>query len=1442
MAVGRLPGAGGRGPRRLLVATAVAHMPRSPAGNRPGLVRSRQKIIDLFTTRLGYTHVSDLGLDPDRNTLLDQLDHFATDPDRRPDDIVAVYLAGHGQLLGSTPRRHMFFPSDADLAHPKQALPTAQIASVLLDDTPINNLLLLLDACHAGQGTSDAVAAALESLRRSPDNDSAGIAFIASAQPAQPALAEAFPELLTAAVDSLATAGEKPETLSLGSLVAHMNANPQRPPTQSIEWHAAKMLGRIPPFFINPRRRVHAFEADLAIQQAAEWQNQDRRRETELARRMVVRAKASFGEDGGWWFAGRRRALTEITSWVHEPDPLRPALVVTGGPGSGKTAVLGLIAVLTHTERYHTVPVHLLDLPERAIPRPGSVDVAIYAQALTNEDVLKGLTAGARVSAATPGAFLDTLSGWDRPFTAIIDALDEAATPDALLTQVIHPLIRYGKGRVRLLLGTRPHLLRHVQVDTTVLDLDNADFADRAALGAYAMRGLTDSHPVSPYAQARPALVSAVARAVADAAFPSFLVARIASGTLAAQDDTVDPDDPQWLRSLPQTADSAMAKDLDERLGPDAERARHLLRPLAYAEGQGLPWEDVWAPLAARMAGRAYSDEDLLWLQRSTGRYVVEATEAGHSAYRLYHLALAEHLRRDDDELAAQHAYVDVLRRTLPRTPQARPDWSRGHPYTLGYLSTHAARCGRLDALVEDYEFLVHAEPMALLAALDHVTAEPARRRADIYRASAGDHRRTEPQIRRELLAVDAVRFGDRGLARSLSRGAPWRPAWATDSQITRDFKDHTSAVNGVACGKVADRTVAVSAGSDGAVRVWDLETGVQRWLLIGHQGAVNAVGCTVLGDVPVAVTGGDDYTVRVWNLLTGEAMSVLSGQAGAVNGLACTTVNRLPIAVVGGGDAAVRIWDLTTGDQTATLTGHAGAVNGVACTTVDGLPHAVSVGAEGSVRLWNLQERTESAVFHGHTSWVWAVSCTTVGDVPVAVSGGGGDGHICIWDLREHRLLQVLSGDTGWVNGVACTVVDGVPQAVVGGGDFTVRAWDLAQGLPGAVMESHAGAVNAVATAVVGGTPVAVTGGADGSVRAWDLRAGRFRLAMGGTVPGVREAAPADDAAAAPQSPAPAAEPRPEPADRVYSGHTGWLWSVAHTMVDGVPVALTVGGDGEGAVRLWDMRTGEQRAVLTGYTGAVNVGACARVDGVPVAVVGGGGDYTLAVWDLSTGLARPPLRGHTDWIWAVDTTTASGRTLAVSGDAGGMVHTWDLLTGEHVGSVHAHAGVVNGIACTQAEGRHLVLTVGDDGAMRTWDLLTWQRLGSVAAHTGVVNGVACTTVDGRKVALTVGDDGAIRSWDVGTGEQSGSFSGHAGVVNAVAARRLDGVPVAVTVGDDYTLRVWNLGSGAELLNWATPYPARAVCLTPAGDIVVGTGHEVVAFERGDASDSGFTH
>ncbi|WP_406631970.1 caspase family protein [Amycolatopsis sp. WGS_07] len=89
-------------PRRYLIASAVAHYPKAPRWDRPGLVEARDEIISLFTEDLGYQHVSTLGLDPTQVQLTERLRSFCRDDARRPDDIVAVYIGGHGEILDET--------------------------------------------------------------------------------------------------------------------------------------------------------------------------------------------------------------------------------------------------------------------------------------------------------------------------------------------------------------------------------------------------------------------------------------------------------------------------------------------------------------------------------------------------------------------------------------------------------------------------------------------------------------------------------------------------------------------------------------------------------------------------------------------------------------------------------------------------------------------------------------------------------------------------------------------------------------------------------------------------------------------------------------------------------------------------------------------------------------------------------------------------------------------------------------------------------------------------------------------------------------------------------------------------------------------------------------------------------------------------------------------
>ncbi|WP_326740431.1 caspase family protein [Streptomyces sp. NBC_01022] len=1275
------------GPRRFLIAAVVADYPKNRAWNRPGLLQARDRVVGLFTGPLGYRLHDPLPLSPTRQQLTDALRAFCASPERREDDLLTLYLSCHGEILDDG-GEHVLLTADTDpddLVY--TALPTADLTRAMLRGTRIRKVMLLLDACYVGQGGNQMAAAALERLGATWGRSSgSGLVVVSSAQPHQPATAGLFPTLLEQAVTGLSVAGHGPNSLSVNAIVQHINGSEDRPGHQRIGLAMVGLDGEPPAFFPNPRHDTRLSEVDLALQQAAVFEEQDQRRETEFTSRLLKRAMGyQNGPDDNhtapaWWFSGRRTVLHDLAAWLNASTSSDQwaCRVVTAAPGSGKTAVLGLVAALAHPERRRTVPLHALGLPPDLLA-PGTIDAAVYAQRLTDTEVLDAIAAAARLRTATVGELLEALSHRLQPLTVLIDALDEAATPHTLCTTILRPLIEHSRGRIRLLLGTRPYLLPRLGTDLTdtehVLDLDSPRYADRPALTTYTARTLLQAHSTSPYRD-QPHAVRPVAEAVATAAGHSFLIARITAGTLAATATIPDPADPAWQASLPRHAGEAIREDLHQRLGHHADRATDLLRPLAHTQGQGLPWEDIWAPLATAISGRTYTDNDLLWLRHNAGSYVVEATENDRSAYRLYHEAMAEHLRGNTDDRAVHTAYVRILTDRVPYRADGTPDWSRAHPYTLTHLAHHAARAGLIDQLLADSEYLVHAHPRGLTPHLHHAHHDTARLAAAVYRTGLHLHHDTTPRKRRQLLALDATRAGAHHLHQNLTRHVPpgnWTAQWATGSTFSTALRD----------------------------------------TLTGHTNAVEAVACTMLDGEPVAVTSGWDWTVRVWDLATGRPVGEpLTGHTTGVAAVACAMLDGKPIAVTASLDRTVRVWDLTTGRPLGEpLTGHTTGVAAVACAMLDGKPIAVTASLDRTVRVWDLTTRQPvGEPLTGHTDTVEAVACAMLDGKPIAVTASL-DRTVRVWDLTTRQPVgEPLTGHTDTVKDVACAMLDGEPIAVTASLDRTVRVWDLTTGRPvGEPLTGHTNSVKAVACTALDGQPVAVTASLDDTVRVWNLTTRQ-----------------------------PVGEP--------LTGHTDTVAAVACTTLDGQPVAVTASLDD--TVRVWNLTTRQPVGEpLTGHINTVKDVACAMLDGRPVAVTAGR-DRTVRVWDLTT--RRPvgePLTGHTGTVEAVAWAMFDGRPVAVTAGWDRTVRVWDLTTRQPVGEpLTGHTNTVKDVACAMLDGQPVAVTASLDRTVRVWDLTTRQPVGEpLTGHTNTVEAVACAMLDGRPVAVTAwqGQDGA---------------------------------------------------------------------------------------------------
>ncbi|MGN2639067.1 caspase family protein [Nocardia takedensis] len=1392
----------GEQPRRYLLATAVATHTEAPHWNRPGLEQAREQMIELFTERFGYEFVTTLGMNPTQFQLRKELRGFCIRGDLRPQDIVVFYFTGHGHRLDQT-GEYVLVTSDTDPADLPSAMTTTELARVMLLGTPVRRLLLILDTCYSGQGGAEFAAASATAVtghwRDEPDN---GVVVITSTQPRQFARAGVFPRLFREAAESGATAGEIPDTLPLDTITKALQRNPELSREQRVEFHHVRGSGPVPPFLPNPRRKPS--EVDLVLARVAERESHSTRRDDEFRNRLLPLARGST-DPRFWWFCGRHRALTDISAWLSEPRAARPLLAVTGAPGSGKSAVLGLIATLTHPEYRRIVPTATLGLPEAAVPPPGSVDVAFHARRLSVEEVRAGIAAAADVPAGKGTELVGALRRREGTMTVLIDALDEAENPDELVRELLWPLVHHCGGSFRLLVGTRPDLLKALRADRAdAIDLDAPDYVDFPALAAYVRRGLVEGTPETVYARLDGVFVGAIAHAVAAQSAPSFLVARTVTETLAADPRIPDPYDLDWQRSLPKLLDQAMHLDLESRLRENADKARALLRPLAFAEGEGLPWEDLWAPLASRIAGADYTDDDLMWLRRNAESFMVESTEAGRSAYRPYHRAMAEYLKGDHDPITVHTAFFEVLRGRVPVTADGHRDWSRAHPYTLRHLATHAAHAARLDDLIADMDYLVHAVPEALLAALPTIATETGRLTRAIYRCSADRHRTLPSARRRQVLALDAARFHAEDQLRELNRTLIWQPRWATGNLTHRAHRGtlagHALAVNAVAVHRVDGHHVAVTTSKDETARIWDLATASERAVLQGHRGWVNDVVCTTLEHRPVAITTSNDHTARVWDLTDATETAVLTGHTEPVNSVAVTDLDGHPVAVTTSDDHTARIWDLHTATTRAVLTGHTGWVDAVTCTRIDGRPVAVTTGDDHTARVWDLATGTERAVLRGHESWLNAVATLDIDGIPIAVTTSQ-DETVRVWDLRTGTQTAVLTGHAGAVGAVATTRLDGRPVAVTAGDDHTVRVWDLFAHTQRAVLRGHTSWVIAGAVADIDGQPVAITTGQDRTARIWNLTGATPRETLTG------HTAPVIAVAVADVDGHPVAITTGEdrtarvwdldttPGATDNGNDNGWLAAVAVADIDRTPVALTTGRDN--TVRVWDLTDAAERAVLAGHTRPIHRVSVAELSGRPVAVTTSW-DNTVRVWDLTGQTSCTVLTGHTMLVNAVAVTHVHGHPIAVTAGRDETVRLWDLRTATQCGALTGHTSVVIAMAVAHVDGRALAVTTAHDDAVRVWDLATATQRATLTGHSRWVNAVACTTVEGHAVAVSAGEDATVRIWDLATGTHRATLSGHTEAVNALAVTALGDRPVAVTASDDHTVRIWDLTTARE--------------------------------------------
>ena len=716
---------------------------------------------------------------------------------------------------------------------------------------------------------------------------------------------------------------------------------------------------------------------------------------------------AELGEFS-WFFEGREAERTEVAAWLHSSTG--GMLVVTGIPGSGKSAFFGDLVVQSRPElRRALLRRQLIALvPVENRPPDRVFDAIIHLTGSTPTQLLHRIAEAVDLGRPPRDRDVRAQTAWlitklaARPFTLMVDALDEAQQPKTIAESVLRPLSE--TPNVRVLVGTRVSTSEGPDQPATDHDILNA--LGVSVTSAIWLR--RDPVAISRYVFRR--LVAALGNDEGLEDFSTelgrrdreFLFARLAIRELIEEPRLLA--DPVRLDELLNCSHGELFMRAVVRFSTVDPVLGVLLRTLALAQGRGMPIvHGIWTAVANSLTDDLdVTDDNIDRLIELAAPYLILDVENDETVYRLAHRTFAEGLAGTPDD--ADH-HLRITRALVEMTTQCESA-DQWHPYVAHHLYSHAAAGGSQAWLQVDR---LDPRQVALNALRHHF----GQLRPEVAGIVGAQHLLREiPYHRRVGTRQLAMTQYGRVFRPSDMQEPPsgsWAIRWARMRQhpIHLVLDGHRAAVNSIVAFPRTDGGTLLASGSDDCtIRIWDPVLGTQRGrLTANHQ--VNAMTWFPGRDgKPFLASAGQDGTIRIWNPVTRASVGQrLQGHSGPVNAVISLIGNDgRQLLASGGSDRTIRLWDPNTGEQVGRSLG-----NYAYCVNCLGW----FVGPLGRVRL---------------------------------VSGAD-DGSAIIWDPATGAVLDTLTGHPGRVTAISVLQsTEEHPILCLSSEDVTIL-WDTADG-----------------------------------------------------------------------------------------------------------------------------------------------------------------------------------------------------------------------------------------------------------------------------------------------------------------------------------------------------------------------------------------------------------
>ncbi len=526
------------------------------------------------------------------------------------------------------------------------------------------------------------------------------------------------------------------------------------------------------------------------------------------------------------------------------------------------------------------------------------------------------------------------------------------------------------------------------------------------------------------------------------------------------------------------------------------------------------------------------------------------------------------------------------------------------------------------------------------------------------------------------------------------------------------------------------------SLDDDNTLRLWDVDTQTQIRTLEGYTGSLESVSFSP--DGKTIATGGQDDIVRLWDVDTQTEIGTLEGHVGYVSSVSFSPDGKT--IATGSYDTTVRLWDVDAQTEIGALEEHTAAVNSVSFSP-DG--HTLASGSiDGTVRLWDVAMQTGIAILEATRSnrGVMGVSFspdgTTIATRSSRYSSAG------FW--RVATLTHTVWYGNGYISDFGYI---GLIWEVlwVAAPISNIRT----------ILEEHIYAVKSVAFSPDGRT-LATGNSDDGTFYVgprrnygtflWDVatltKISRLQYSR------VKCVAFSPDGTTIASGGVGGTDLWNVPTQtKIYSQiGISFNYTVAFSP-DGHTIAL---GSGYGIVSLWDVATHIEISRHVEHFGNFRYGG--NYWGVNSVVFSPNGrilasagsvDATVRLWDVDTWTEIAILRGHTGWVKSV-AFSPYGKIIA-SGSNDGTVRLWDVASQTEIGTLEGHTAAVNSVAFSPYG--TTIVSGSSDGTVRLWDVATQTGMGILKGHIDAVNSVAFSP--GGKTIASGSDDGTVLLWNI---------------------------------------------------------------------------------------------